>query len=137
LSGVLREWNESNQIEFSQDLLDIKDSKFQYKVTHRARTRSLQVNSLPVFPPLQCECGDCFELAEFICLVVPGSKFDIPTYVDYPVKSINEVIDEIINGVINEDERPEEGKMPGDVIFTCKEHISDLIGCFLNYSGIN
>jgi len=118
LVSVRREFNESLSVEFDSSLLNPAKTSFIQRINHPSRTRTLQINSIPIYPPLECEHNDCFDLADFIGFIIPGPEYSIPNYVGFPSGDT-------------------EHKVGGTVTFVCNEHLSKLIGEFMEYRNEN
>jgi hypothetical protein len=116
--AIKAEWRQSELIEFDATLLDAKDTVFFNKIDHPSRTRSLQINTIPNYPPLECEREDCDDLATLVAFVVPGPKYSVPTYIGFPKEDL-------------------EHKLIGRITFICNSHIDDFISIFLNYRDLH
>ena len=117
-SSIKREWDESLSVEFNSSLLNPTNTSFFQKMNHPTKTRTLQINFIPTYPPLECGHKDCYDLADFAGFIIPGPRYPIPNYVGFPARDAKH-------------------RIGGTVTFVCSEHLSELISTFMSYRDAN
>src|SRR5207248_8248441 len=106
LASIRREWDESVSIEFDSTLLNPSRTSLVQKINHPSKTRTLQINSLPTYPPLECEHKNCFDLADFVGFITSGPEYPTPNYVGFLIEDTEHRVGETVT-------------------FVCSEHLSE------------
>ena len=109
-----REWKESVSTEFDINSLDPKNTVFLRKMNHPTKGRTLQINLIPQYPPLECEADNCEDLAAFVGFILPGPIYAMPNYVGFEKDDV-------------------EHKVEGTVSLICTSHLDEFINIFMNY----